>query len=76
MNFTTDGMYENAMKMTENLKSKEKEKFLTFRRTRREEKDKTEQTPADPHEDGSTKEGGVRGPWARYRKKVANGSPC
>ncbi|KAI7779467.1 hypothetical protein LA080_000847 [Diaporthe eres] len=76
MNSTTDGLYENAMKMTENLKSKEKEKFLTFRRTRREEKDKTEQTPADPHEDGSTKEGGVRGPWARYRKKVANGSPC
>ncbi|KAG6363933.1 hypothetical protein INS49_009036 [Diaporthe citri] len=55
MNFTTDGLYENAMKMTESLKSKEKEKFLTFRRTRREQKEKREQASADSHQDESNK---------------------
>ncbi|KAK7720534.1 hypothetical protein SLS63_009752 [Diaporthe eres] len=75
INFTTDGMYENAIKLTENLKSKEKEKFLTFRRKRREQKERRDQTRADSHEDRSNKNGSARRAWF-LKPENASESAC
>lgn len=77
MNFTANDLYETAMKQTENLKAKEKEKLLTSRRICREHKENKEQAPADSSQDVPTKNGNARGrrAWSLFPQRPARGSP-
>lgn len=79
INLSTDDMYENAVKKTENLKAMEKEKFLTFRRKSREKKDidKKSQTTADTQDvvSNNNKAGASTG-WAHslFRPRSVHGN--
>ncbi|KAG8163101.1 hypothetical protein KVR01_007579 [Diaporthe batatas] len=76
MNLTTDDMYENAVKKTENLKAKEKEKFLKSRHQRKELEGRKKQALAERNEDDPNSKGNGWKGWARslFRPISAHGS--
>ncbi|POS80605.1 hypothetical protein DHEL01_v200987 [Diaporthe helianthi] len=76
MNLTTDDMYENAVKKTESLKAKEKEKFLTFRRERKEREEERKHALSSTGEDVPNMNGASWMCWALsfFREKSVRGT--